>query len=118
MSRRASRIQRAVTHSGRIPPAIVRPMNVVTPTSATVIANASKSGSMLGPGRWISSPAGGISGSSGLIARTSVGSRHRRRASDEALSCDVDRRGDERHAEHEEADGGDDEPGADVLACE
>ena len=37
-------------------------MLVVTPTSATVMPRVSSNGWMLPPGRWISSPAGGISG--------------------------------------------------------
>src|SRR3954464_1320050 len=85
-------------------PAITNGKKSVVPSSAIVMPTVSSSGWMLGPGRWISSPAGGISGSSGLIAR--------------GASRDVDGRGDERHAEHEEADGGDDEAGADVLAGE
>src|SRR3954452_15035540 len=104
MSWRASRIQRTITNSDSSTPAITNGKKIVTPSSAIVMPTVSSSGWMLGPGRWISSPAGGISGSSGLIAR--------------AASRDVDRRGHERHAEHEEADGGDDEAGADVLAGE
>ena len=69
------------------------------PTSATVMPTASSSGCRLGPGRWISSPAGGT-------VRV------------ERAHDDVDQRGDERHAEHEEADDGGDEAGADVLAGE
>src|SRR5689334_8598351 len=102
MSRRALRTQLTITQTVTITPATTSGKNVVTPTRATVIEAARISGSMLGPGRWISSPAGGTSGSSGATR----------------VLGDVDRRGHERHAEHEEADGGDDEPGADVLASE
>src|SRR3954468_13996686 len=104
ISLRVERIQATITQTDRITPAITNGKKSVVPSSAIVIPTVSSSGWMLGPGRWISSPAGGISGSSGLIARRA--------------SRDVDRRGHERHAEHEEADGGDDEAGADVLAGE
>src|SRR3954464_11678419 len=103
MSRRAPRIHATITQSDRITPAITNGKKIVVPRSASVMPAASSAGWMLGPGRWISSPAGRNSGSRGLM-----------RAS---ASRDVDRRGHERHPEHEEADGGDDEPGADVLAC-
>src|SRR4051812_14017719 len=100
MSRRVSRIHRTITNSDSSTPAITNGKKIVTPSSPIVMPTVSSSGWMLGPGRWISSPAGATSGSSGLTS----GSR------------DVDRGGDERHAEHEAAHGGDDEPRADVLA--
>src|SRR3954454_21501544 len=101
MSRRAPRIQLTITPSDRSTPAITNGKKIVTPSRAVVMPTVNSSGWMLGPGRWISSPARGISGSSGDIT-----------------SGDVDGGGHERHAEHEEADGGDDEPRADVLACD
>src|SRR3954454_2835222 len=91
-----------MTQTDRITPAITNGKKSVVPSSAIVMPNVNSSGWMLGPGRWISSPAGGTSGSSGVIAR----------------SRDVDRRRDERHAEHEAAHGGDDESRSDVLASD
>src|SRR5436190_801251 len=93
---------------------------VVTPTSPTVMPAVRRTGWMLPPGRWMSSPAAGAwaSGSSGLIAGARSGGGRERPSSDGAGSRDVDGGRHERHAEHEEAHGGDDEAGADVLAGE
>src|SRR3954452_19835945 len=102
MSRGASRAQRTINTIDSSTPAMTNGKKIVTPSSAIVMPNVNSSGWMLGPGRGISSPAGGTSGSSGVIAR----------------SRDVDRRRDERHAEHEAAHGGDDESRSDVLASD
>ena len=78
MSRRVSRIHATITRPTASTPAteMTSTMLVVTPTSASVSPSVSSTGRMLPPGRWISSPAGGISGSSGLTRRRS---RRRRR---------------------------------------
>src|SRR3954452_7497251 len=103
MSRGASRAQRTINTIDSSTPARTHGKKIVTPSSAAVMPTVSSSGWMLGPGRWISSPAGGTSGSRGLTG---------------GLLGDVDRRRHERHAEHEEADGGDDQAGPDVPAGE
>src|ERR671935_233407 len=51
----------------RIEPPMTMTIDVVMPTSAMVMPTVRSSGWMLGPWRWISSPAGGTSGSSGLM---------------------------------------------------
>ena len=40
----------------------VNSMNVVTPTSASVMPTRGEHGRIVGPGRWISSPTGGTLG--------------------------------------------------------
>src|SRR5262249_14822301 len=67
MSRRVSLIQRTVQPTVRIAPTTVSSMKVVIPTSVSVIPTAVRIGTTEGPGRWISSPTGGGSGSSGLM---------------------------------------------------
>src|SRR5450755_2901968 len=85
-----------------IAPTIEKTRVIVVPITISVMPTALMTGISVGPGRWISSPAGGACCSASLI-----GSR-----------VDVDRRGDEGDAEHEGTDGGCDQAGADVLACE
>ena len=50
ISRRVSLIQRAMHQTVRITPTTVNSMNVVMPTSASVMPTAVSSGRMLGPG--------------------------------------------------------------------
>src|SRR5436189_201465 len=66
-ARRVSAIHLTITATDRITPAITMKTDVVRPTTAAVIPIVSRNGWMLGPGRWRSSPAGGTSGSSGLM---------------------------------------------------
>ena len=58
---RTSRIQRTSVTTNRITPTTLTIQNVVMPTIASVMPTALSSGIRLGPGRWISSPAGGAS---------------------------------------------------------
>ena len=69
MSRRVSATQRTMTASEKTAAMIEMTGEVVTPMRATVRPTVSRSGCSDGPGRWISSPAGGTSGSSGLMER-------------------------------------------------
>ena len=64
-------LEEAAVAMARMPPAPQTHQLKVTPTSAAVRPTVSSSGWMEPPGRWISSPTGGISGSSGLTTRRS-----------------------------------------------
>ena len=59
MSRRTSRIQRITTSTSTTAPTIEKIQPIVVPITIRVIAIAVTSGRIVGPGRWISSPAGG-----------------------------------------------------------
>ena len=61
MSRRVSRIQIPVVTTNRIRPMIESHQPSVVPITMQVTAIPTSNGSALGPGRWISSPAGGVS---------------------------------------------------------
>jgi ABC-2 type transport system permease protein len=67
ISRRVLRIQTAIVPIDSSAPAMTSTIVVVMPTMPSVMPKASSTGWMLGPGRWISSPAGGMSASSGLM---------------------------------------------------
>ncbi len=69
MSWRVSLIQRQMQPIVSSTPITVSSIIVVMPTSASVIPTAVSTGRIDGPGRWISSPTGGTSGSSGLMRR-------------------------------------------------
>ena len=61
MSRRVSRIHIAVVTTNRMRPAIEIHQLIVVPITISVIPAAQATGRNVGPGRWISSPTGGVS---------------------------------------------------------
>src|SRR5437868_3301563 len=101
MSRLVPDTQRNTQMISTSPPIADQTHQIVVPTTIAVIAAAETIGSSDGPGRWISSPAGGVR-SYGSVALTS--------------GVDVDRGCHERQPEHDHADRTRDQAGADVLA--
>ena len=61
MSRRVSRIHMTVVTTKRMSPAIEMSQLMVVPITISVIPAAQATGRNVGPGRWISSPTGGVS---------------------------------------------------------
>ena len=61
MSRRVSRIHIVVVTTNPIRPMIENRKLIVVPITIRVIEAAQMTGSSVGPGRWISSPTGGVS---------------------------------------------------------
>jgi len=61
MSRRVSRIHMTVVTTKRMSPAIEMNQLMVVPITISVIPAAQATGRNVGPGRWISSPTGGVS---------------------------------------------------------
>src|SRR5829696_4842455 len=106
MSRRVDAIHFTVVTRNSTRPTTSSTQPSVMPMMASVRPAALRIGSRLGPGRWISSPAGG-----GVCSGFVIGEGGWRLG-------DVDRGGQERGAEHEDADRRGDQRGADVPASE